>query len=102
MKASDLFLKCLETENIKYIFALPGEETNDIIISMSKSKKIKFILTRHEQAAAFMADVYGRLTQTVGVCLSTLGPGATNLTTGVGNANMDSSWNIVLKTGMMI
>jgi acetolactate synthase-1/2/3 large subunit len=55
------------------------------------SKKIKFILVRHEQGAAFMADVYGRLTQKVGVCLSTLGPGATNLTTGVANANMDRS-----------
>lgn len=91
MKASDLFVKCLEEEQVGYIFGLPGEETNDLIISLSGSPKIKFILTRHEQGAAFMADVYGRLTQKVGVCLSTLGPGATNLTTGVANANMDRS-----------
>jgi acetolactate synthase-1/2/3 large subunit len=91
MKASDLFIKCLENERVEYIFGIPGEETNDIMMSLLDSKKIKFILVRHEQAAAFMADVYGRLTQKVGVCLSTLGPGATNLTTGVANANMDRS-----------
>jgi len=91
MKASDLFVKCLETEGVEYIFGLPGEETNDLMMSLLDSKKIKFILVRHEQAAAFMADVYGRITQKVGVCLSTLGPGATNLTTGVANANMDRS-----------
>lgn len=91
MKASDLFVKCLEEEQVEYIFGLPGEETSDLIISLSDSSKIKFVLTRHEQGAAFMADVYGRLTQKVGVCLSTLGPGATNLTTGVANANMDRS-----------
>jgi acetolactate synthase-1/2/3 large subunit len=91
MKASDLFIKCLEAEGVEYIFGLPGEETNDLIISIANSSKIKFVLTRHEQGAAFMADVYGRLTQKVGVCLTTLGPGATNLTTGVANANMDRS-----------
>jgi acetolactate synthase-1/2/3 large subunit len=91
MKASDLFVKCLEAEGVEYIFGLPGEETNDLMMSLLDSKKIKFILVRHEQGAAFMADVYGRITQKVGVCLSTLGPGATNLTTGVANANMDRS-----------
>ena len=91
MKASDLFVKCLEEEGVEYIFGLPGEETNDLMISLLDSKQIRFILVRHEQAAAFMADVYGRITQKVGVCLSTLGPGATNLTTGVANANMDRS-----------
>jgi acetolactate synthase I/II/III large subunit len=91
MKAADLFIKCLEDEGVEYIFGLPGEETNDLMMSLLDSKKIKFILVRHEQGAAFMADVYGRLTQKVGVCLSTLGPGATNLTTGVANANMDRS-----------
>ena len=90
MKVSDLFIKCLEDEDVEYIFGLPGEETSDLMISLLDSK-IKFILVRHEQGAAFMADVYGRLTQKVGVCLSTLGPGATNLTTGVANANMDRS-----------
>ena len=91
MKASDLFVKCLEAENVEYIFGIPGEETNDLTISISESETIKFILARHEQAAAFMADVYGRLTNKVGVCLATLGPGATNLTTGVASANMDRS-----------
>ena len=90
IKASDLLIKCLETEGVKYIFGIPGEENADFMMSLLDSK-IKFILTRHEQGAAFMADVYGRLTGKVGVCLSTLGPGATNLTTGVANANMDRS-----------
>ncbi len=91
MKASDLFVKCLEAENVEYIFGIPGEETSDLMISISESETIKFILVRHEQGAAFMADVYGRLTNNVGVCLATLGPGATNLTTGVASANMDRS-----------
>lgn len=95
MKASDLFIRCLEAEGVEYIFGIPGEETNDLIMSLLDSK-IKFILVRHEQAAAFMADMYGRLTQKVGVCLSTLGPGATNLTTGVANANMDRSPILVI------
>lgn len=68
MKASDLFIKCLEDEGVEYIFGIPGEETNDLMISLQDSKKIKFILVRHEQGAAFMADVYGRLTHKVGVC----------------------------------
>lgn len=91
MKASDLFIKCLEAEGIEYIFGLPGEENADLMISLDSSCSIRFVLVRHEQAAAFMADMYGRLTGKVGVCLSTLGPGATNLTTGVANANMDRS-----------
>lgn len=91
MKASDLFVKCLESEDVKYVFGIPGEETNDLLLSISESKTIRFILVRHEQAAAFMADVYGRLTNKVGVCLATLGPGATNLATGVANSNMDRS-----------
>ena len=90
MKTSDLFLRCLEAEGVEYIFGLPGEENADLMISLLDSS-IKFVLTRHEQSAAFMADVYGRLTGKVGVCLSTLGPGATNLTTGIANANMDRS-----------
>ena len=90
MKASDLFVKCLESESVDYIFGLPGEENADMMMSLLQSR-IQFILTRHEQSAAFMADVYGRLTDKVGVCLATLGPGATNLTTGIANANMDRS-----------
>lgn len=88
MKAAELFVKCLENEEVEYIFGIPGEENLDLMDAMLDSD-IKFILTRHEQGAAFMADVYGRLTGKAGVCLSTLGPGATNLVTGVADANMD-------------
>jgi len=88
MKASDLFVRCLEAEGVEYIFGVPGEENADVMISLNKSK-INFVLCRHEQSAAFMADLYGRLTGKSGVCLATLGPGATNLVTGVADANMD-------------
>lgn len=80
MKASDLFIKALEAEGVEYIFGIPGEENLDLLESMRESD-IKLILTRHEQGAGFMAATYGRLTGKVGVCLSTLGPGATNLVT---------------------
>lgn len=88
MKASDLFLKCLEAEGVDAIYGVPGEENADLMISLLDSP-IKFITCRHEQTASFMADMHGRLTGKPGVCLATLGPGATNLTTGVANANMD-------------
>lgn len=91
MKASDLFVKCLEEEGVTRIFGVPGEENADFMISLKQSKTIEFVLCRHEQAAAFMADVYGRLTGKAGVCLSTLGPGVTNLMTGLADANMDRS-----------
>ena len=88
MKASELFVRCLENEGIEYIFGIPGEENLDLMDALLDSS-IRFITVRHEQGAAFMADVYGRLTAKAGVCLSTLGPGATNLVTGVADANMD-------------
>jgi len=88
MKASDLIVQCLENEGVRYVFGLPGEEILDILDSLADSR-VTFIPTRHEQGAAFMADAYGRLTGTAGVCLSTLGPGATNLATGVADANLD-------------
>ncbi len=88
MKAAELFVRCLENEGVEAIFGLPGEENLDIMDCLLDSK-IRFISTRHEQAAAFMADVYGRVTGRAGVCLATLGPGATNLITGVADANMD-------------
>jgi acetolactate synthase I/II/III large subunit len=90
MKASDLFLKCLENEGVGTIYGVPGEENADLMISLLDSP-IEFITCRHEQGAAFMADIHGRLTGNPGVCLATLGPGATNLVTGVANANMDRS-----------
>jgi acetolactate synthase I/II/III large subunit len=88
MKASDLFVRCLEAEGVTHIFGVPGEENADMMLSLIDSS-IDFVLCRHEQAAAFAADVYGRLTGKAGVCLGTLGPGATNLVTGVADANMD-------------
>ncbi|MCP4605710.1 MAG: acetolactate synthase large subunit [Proteobacteria bacterium] len=90
MKSSDLFLKALEEEGVECIFGVPGEENADLMISLLDSP-IRFIVARHEQGAAFMADLYGRLTGKPGVCLGTLGPGATNLITGVANAHFDRS-----------
>ena len=96
MKASDLLVQCLEAEGIEYIFGVPGEENADFMISLEQSEKIEFVLTRHEQGAAFMAEVYGRLTGNPAICLGTLGPGATNLITGVADANMDRAPLLVL------
>lgn len=90
MKVSDLFVKALENEGVKYVFGLPGEENEDLLFSLQDSS-IEFVPTRHEQGAAFMADVWGRLTGEAGVCLATLGPGATNLMTGIADANLDKS-----------
>jgi len=88
MNAAQLLVKCLENEGVEYIFGIPGEENLDIMDALLDSP-ITFVTVRHEQGAAFMADVYGRLTGKAGVCMSTLGPGATNLITGVADANMD-------------
>jgi acetolactate synthase-1/2/3 large subunit len=87
MKAAELFVKCLENENVEYIFSIPGEENIDVTDALLDSS-ITFVTTHHEQGAAFMADVYGHLTGSAGVCMSTLGPGATNLITGVADANL--------------
>lgn len=95
MKVSDLFLKCLETEGVERIFGVPGEENADFMISQEESS-VDFVLCRHEQGAAFMAEAHGRLTGEVGVCLGTLGPGATNLITGVADANMDRAPMMVI------
>ena len=95
VKASDLFVRCLENEGVTHIFGVPGEENADVMISLLDSS-IEFVLCRHEQAAAFIADAYGRLTGKSGVCLATLGPGATNLITGVADANMDRAPMVVI------
>ncbi len=87
MKASDLFVKALEAEGVEYVFGIPGEENLDLLESIRHSR-IKLVLTRHEQAAGFMAATYGRLTGKAGVCLSTLGPGATNLVTAAAYAQL--------------
>lgn len=90
MNTAEVLVKCLENEGVKYIFGIPGEENLDVMNALNNSA-IQFITVRHEQGAAFMADVYGRLTGKAGVCLSTLGPGATNLVTGVADANSDGA-----------
>ncbi|WP_233880833.1 acetolactate synthase large subunit [Paraburkholderia flagellata] len=87
MKASDLFVKALEAEGVDYVFGIPGEENLDLLESLRRSK-IRLIVTRHEQAAGFMAATYGRLTGRTGVCLATLGPGATNFVTAAAYAQL--------------
>ena len=89
-KASDLFVECLEAEGVEYVFGIPGEETLDLNESLERSS-IDFVPVRHEQGGAYMADMYGRLTHRAGVCLGTLGPGATNLVTAVADAFLDRS-----------
>src|SRR5207344_667653 len=85
MKGSDLLVAALENEGVEQIYGVPGEENLDVVESLRRSR-IKLIVTRHEQGAAFMAATYGRLTGKPGVCLTTLGPGALNLTTGAAYA----------------
>ncbi len=97
MKASDLFVRCLENEGVEYIFGIPGEENLDMLESL-RSSTIKLILTRHEQGAGFMAATYGRLTGKVGVCMSTLGPGATNFVTAAAYAQL-GAMPIMMITG---
>jgi len=97
MKASDLFVKALEAEGVEYVFGIPGEENLDLLDSL-RSSNIRLILTRHEQAAGFMAATYGRLTGKAGVCLSTLGPGATNLVTSAAYAQL-GAMPMVMITG---
>ncbi len=87
-KASDLFIECLEAEGVEYIFGVPGEENLDFLDSLSRSETIKLVLTRHEQGAGFMAATYGRHTGRTGVCLATLGPGATNFVTAAAYAQL--------------
>lgn len=90
MKAADLFLACLEAQNVKTIYGVPGEENADIMMGLLHHT-ISFITCRHEQTASFMAEMHGQLTGIPGVCLATLGPGATNLLTGVAQANLDGA-----------
>jgi acetolactate synthase-1/2/3 large subunit len=99
-KAADFFTRCLENEGVEYVFGIPGEETLDLNAALEASEQITFIPTRHEQGAAFMADAYGRITGRPGVCLSTLGPGAANLATGIGDATLDKA-PVVALTGQV-
>jgi acetolactate synthase-1/2/3 large subunit len=94
--SADLLVACLEAEGCEYVFSVPGEETLDVLDALSRSEQIRHITTRHEQGAAFMADVYGRLTGRAAVAMATLGPGATNLLTGVADAFLDHAPLIAL------
>src|SRR5438477_6176717 len=94
--ASDLIVACLEAEGCEFVFSVPGEEVMDILDALSRSTQIRHITTRHEQGAAFMADVYGRLTGRCAVAMSTLGPGATNLITGIADAYLDHAPMVAL------
>src|SRR6058998_2632731 len=96
-RASDVFVECLEAEGVRHVFGIPGEETLDLNESLEDSS-IEFVPVRHEQGGAFMADAYGRLTGRAGVCLGTLGPGATNLVTGMADAFLDRA-PVVALTG---
>src|SRR3954447_17280484 len=87
-RASDVFVECLEAEGVKHVFGIPGKETLDLNESLADSS-VEFVPVRHEQGGAYMADVWGRLTGRAGVCLGTLGPGATNLVTAVADAFLD-------------
>lgn len=98
MKATDLFIKALEAEGVEYIFAVPGEENMAMVELLRGSSKIKLILTRHEQGAAFMAATYGRLTGKAGVCMATLGPGATNFATPAAYAHL-GAFPLIMITG---
>ena len=91
MNVAQLVVECLENEGVRHVFALPGEETLALGLALEDSTKIDQVIVRHEQGAAFMADVAGRLTSYPGVCLATLGPGATNLLTGVADATLDGA-----------
>jgi acetolactate synthase-1/2/3 large subunit len=91
MKVTDVLVQCLENEGVEYVFGIVGSETVDLAESLSKSKQILFVNVRHEQGAAFMADIYARVSKKTGVCFSTLGPGATNLLTGIASACLDHS-----------
>jgi acetolactate synthase-1/2/3 large subunit len=91
MTAAQLFVQCLQAEGVQYVFGVPGEENEDLLFALAEAENIDFIPCRHEQGAAFIANVWGRLTGKAGVCLSTLGPGATNLITGVADANLDKA-----------
>jgi acetolactate synthase I/II/III large subunit len=95
-KGSDLLVAALENEGVDRIFGIPGEENLDVVESL-RSSRIELVLTRHEQAAAFMAATYGRLTGRPGVCISTLGPGALNFSTGAAYAHLGAMPMILLR-----
>ena len=96
--AADLLVECLRAEGCEYVFSVPGEETMDVLEALADHPAVRHITTRHEQGAAFMADVYGRLTGRCAVAMATLGPGATNLVTGVADAYLVTVINWTMAT----
>src|SRR5688572_29553974 len=94
--AARLLVDCLAAEGCEWVFSVPGEETMDILEALADDTRLRHVTTRHEQGAAFMADVHGRLTGTCAVAMATLGPGATNLVTGVADAFLDRAPMVVL------
>ncbi len=100
VNVSELLVRCLENEGVRYVFGVPGEENLDFMDALSRSEQIRFVLARDERGAAFMANVYGRLAGAPGVCLATLGPGATNLVTGLADATLDGA-PVVAITGQV-
>src|SRR6476619_8631524 len=94
--AARLLVDCLVAEGCEWVFSVPGEETMDILEALADETRVRHVTTRHEQGAAFMADVYGRLTGRCAVAMATLGPGATNLVTGVADAYLDHAPMVVL------
>ena len=95
-RAADLLVECLAAEGCRFVFSVPGEETMDVLDALSRHPEVRHVTTRHEQGAAFMADVHGRLTGRVAVAMGTLGPGATNLLTGVADAYLDRAPMVAL------
>ena len=100
--AAALLVECLAAEGCEYVFSVPGEETMDVLEALSEQASVRHVTTRHEQGAAFMADVYGRLTGRAAVAMATLGPGATNLVTGIADAYLDHAPLVALtgQTGL--
>src|SRR6516162_6031993 len=94
--AAALLVECLAAEACEYVFSVPGEETMDVLEALSEQAGVRHVTTRHEQGAAFMADVHGRLTGRAAIALATLGPGATNLVTGVADAFLDRAPMVAL------
>jgi acetolactate synthase-1/2/3 large subunit len=94
--AAHLLVNCLAAEGCEYVFSVPGEETMDVLDALSDHAEVRHVTTRHEQGAAFMADVYGRLTGRAAVAMATLGPGATNLLTGIADAHLDRAPMVAL------
>ena len=101
MRCAEAFVRVLEKENVKYVFGIPGHGNMHILDALYERNKIKFMLTRHEQGAAHIADGYARISREIGVCTSSVGPGATNMITGIGAATAGSSPVLAVSGGVI-